>query len=585
MQKHRSSQSGIFSPRALVALALCSVGLLLTALGFASTPTPAGWSIVTSPDTSSTQYNFLDGVTCASASNCWAVGYFDNVSGYAQTLIEQWNGTSWTIVTSPNTTTVTGATQSNVLYGVTCVSASNCWAVGESSDATTGIARTLIEQWNGTSWSIVTSPNSSAAENNYLEAVTCVSASNCWAVGNSYSGSGVTNQTLIEQWNGTSWSVVTSLNTSTTQPNWLSGVTCASASECWAVGYSSTGTDINMVYQTLIEQWDGTSWAIVPSPNTSTTEFNFLFGVTCASASECWAVGYGSDDNGYDRTLVEQWNGSAWAIVTSPNTSSTQNNFLESVTCVWQSDCWAAGFSSSTGGVDQTLIEHWDGSAWALVTSPNTSATQLNVFYGATCASGSECWGVGWYINASGDYQTLIEEYSPTIPPLTGVVSQFTHGSAGTFDVDLPLTGNPGIECRSSGSLGAGNYTVVFTFVNNVTSCGTAGTTGGSVSAGPNTNQCTENLTGVANQQYITVTLNDVLDSQNNSGNVSASMGVLIGDTNGDGFVNSADISQTKSQSGNTVTNANFREDANADGFINSADISLVKSQSGTALP
>jgi hypothetical protein len=60
---------------------------------------------------------------------------------------------------------------------------------------------------------------------------------------------------------------------------------------------------------------------------------------------------------------------------------------------------------------------------------------------------------------------------------------------------------------------------------------------------------------------------------------------VLIGDTNGDGFVNSGDISQTKSQSGNAVTGANFREDVNADGFINSADISLVKSKSGTALP
>jgi hypothetical protein len=159
------------------------------------------------------------------------------------------------------------------------------------------------------------------------------------------------------------------------------------------------------------------------------------------------------------------------------------------------------------------------------------------------------------------------------------------HGGAGTFDIDLPLTGTRGVECRSSSLLGAGNYAVVFTFVNNVTSCGTAGTTGGSVSSGPNPNQCTENLTGVANQQYLTVTLNNVLDSQNNTGNVSATMGVLLGDTTGDGFVNSADISQTKSQSGNGVTSANFREDVNTDGFINSADISLVKSKSGTAVP
>src|SRR5437870_1813411 len=91
-------------------------------------------------------------------------------------------------------------------------------------------------------------------------------------------------------------------------------------------------------------------------------------------------------------------------------------------------------------------------------------------------------------------------------------------------------------------TLGAGNYTVVFTFVNNVTNCGTAGTAGGSVTSGPNPNQCTENLTGVPNAQYTTVTLNNVLDSQNNTGNVAATMGVLVGDATADGTVNSADI-------------------------------------------
>ena len=62
-------------------------------------------------------------------------------------------------------------------------------------------------------------------------------------------------------------------------------------------------------------------------------------------------------------------------------------------------------------------------------------------------------------------------------------------------------------------------------------------------------------------------------------------MDVLIGDTNADRFVDSADIAQTKSQSGHAVTNSNFREDVNEDGFLDSADIGLVKSKSGTALP
>jgi len=102
---------------------------------------------------------------------------------------------------------------------------------------------------------------------------------------------------------------------------------------------------------------------------------------------------------------------------------------------------------------------------------------------------------------------------------------------------------------------------------------------------GPNPNQYTVNLTGVPNAQYTTVTLSNVFDSQTNTGTVAATMGLLVGDTTADGSVNSADIGQTKSQSGHLVTISNFREDVTVDGSINSADIGLVKSKSGTALP
>jgi hypothetical protein len=168
-----------------------------------------------------------------------------------------------------------------------------------------------------------------------------------------------------------------------------------------------------------------------------------------------------------------------------------------------------------------------------------------------------------------------------TIPAvqLVSAASVKTHGTAGSFGVDLPLSGSPGIECRSGGA--NGDYSVVFTFSANIANCGTAATPGGSVVAGPNANQCTENLTGVANAQYLNVGLNNV----GSVGNVAVQMGVLIGDTNADKFTDAIDTSQTKSQSGNPVTNSNFREDVNVDGFIDAIDTALVKSKSGTALP
>jgi hypothetical protein len=172
---------------------------------------------------------------------------------------------------------------------------------------------------------------------------------------------------------------------------------------------------------------------------------------------------------------------------------------------------------------------------------------------------------------------------------LTNVVSRKTHGDAGDFDADLPFTGTPGIECRTGGA--NGDHTVVFNLVNTLTNVGSADITSGtgSVSSsaiGSDAHQYIVNLTGVSDSQLITIGLINVSDSTGAIGSaISVPMGVLLGDTTGNGQANSSDISQTKAQSGNAVTASNFRTDVNLNGLVNSSDISLVKSKSGTALP
>ena len=171
------------------------------------------------------------------------------------------------------------------------------------------------------------------------------------------------------------------------------------------------------------------------------------------------------------------------------------------------------------------------------------------------------------------------------IPPVpVSAVSTKRHGAAGTFDIDLPLTGNPGIECRSGGA--SGNHRIVITFPAPVT-ISSAAVSSGSGSVASSTvsgNVVTVDLTAVGNAQTIAITLSGVTMGSNR-GDVVIRLGVLAGDTNADRFVDSADIAQTKSQSGNALTSAHFREDVNVDGFMDSADIGLVKSKSGTALP
>jgi hypothetical protein len=177
---------------------------------------------------------------------------------------------------------------------------------------------------------------------------------------------------------------------------------------------------------------------------------------------------------------------------------------------------------------------------------------------------------------------------SGNIEPVSAV-SRKTHGSAGDFDIDLPLTGAPGIECRTGPT--AGNHTAVITFsvpvsVSNVTVTPGAG---GTAAIAPtngftvNNTQVTVNLTNVSNAQTLTINLLGVTGGAG-SGDVAIPMSVLLGDVSANGLVNSTDISQTQAQSGQAVTLGNFRTDVNANGLINSTDITTVQSKSGTGL-
>ena len=311
--KNNQLQSGFLGSRLLVAFALGSVGVLLAMLSFAANP-PRGMK---TPSASSAGASaFVDN---------HAVPFEGNAAAPASSMPLAPTGAVWSIVTSPNTST----TQDNNLSDVTCASASNCWAVG--SYWTPSIIKnlphhTLIERWNGTAWSIVTSPNTSTTEYNQLSEVACASASDCWAVGSP-----------IEHWNGTTWSIVASPNIT----GYLSDVTCASASDCWAVGYYFTGG----LPRTLTEHWNGTAWSIVTSPNTSTGESNQLSGVTCTSPSDCWAVGYyfDSGDN-VDHTLIERYTLGALSSISTRVSVEGGDNVL------------IGGFAISGTGAKQVLV-------------------------------------------------------------------------------------------------------------------------------------------------------------------------------------------------------------------------------------
>jgi hypothetical protein len=256
------------------------------------------------------------------------------------------------------------------------------------------------------------------------------------------------------------------------------------------------------------------------------------------------------------------------------------NNEVLSIAVQADGKILVGGFFGSIGGQTRNFIARLDattGLADSFDPNPN-----LPVFSIAVQADGKILAG-GEFTSIGGQTRNSIARLYPG-PQLTGAVSRKTHGGAGAFDVPLPLSGNVGVECRSGGA--TNDYQMIFNFVNSVTVGSAAVTSGtGSVSSfSVSGSQVTVNLTGVTNAQRITATLFNVNDGTN-SGDVPVSMGVLVGDVNGNAVVNASDVSLTKAQVGQPVTGSNFREDVNANGVINSVDVAQVKAKVGTALP
>lgn len=245
-------------------------------------------------------------------------------------------------------------------------------------------------------------------------------------------------------------------------------------------------------------------------------------------------------------------------------------------------DNTGGGFFDASTEVDELDTASWPSGSW-IASPPNLPLGRQGNTAGffTTGRVGGEIWSTGGVTVAVAFLADHL--YRANLLQLASAVSRKSHGGT-PFDINLPLTGNPGVECRS----GASGHTLVFTFTTNIVS-GSATVTSGTGTAGApifSGNTMTVPLTGVTDQQQITVTLNGVTDVTSQTlPSTSVSMNVLLGDTTGNKSVNASDVSQTKAQSGIALSASNFRTDTNVNGTINASDVSQVKANSGHAVP
>jgi PKD repeat protein len=330
-----------------------------------------------------------------------------------------------------------------------------------------------------------------------------------------------------------------------------------------------------------------------------------------------------------------------WTISPSQWTPGTQINLIQGQSSVFIGAVIAGSsqpMATTAGDGVYTVAGNLSCSAppvAALSATPASGPAPLTVNFDATLSTPGQCGTINAYIFDFGDGSPQVNQATPTIahtyntggatyharvrvtntsgltssniaqqditvnpsgpPILTSIVSRKTHGGAGDFDIPLPQPPNArNVECRSGGA--TNDYKLIFTFLNNVTSVGSATVTGGAGSVpgnigsvGPGSNQYTVNLTGVTSGQSTTVTLTNALDSTGALGPETAIIGVLIGDVNANAVMTNADVSLVKAQvaAGGGVSPSNFRNDVNANGVITNADVSVTKAQvaAGASLP
>jgi hypothetical protein len=311
----------------------------------------------------------LSGLACRTLSDCVAVG--ENAPTMPTQLAgNQWNGKHWSRVAMPKP-----AGSVNVSVGsVACPAARECVTVGQAYP-TSGNYYAIAAYWNGSRWTVgkAAAPGTSSE----LMAVSCVSRSSCFAVGQYTLKGGLSFTVLIEHWNGKGWTQLAAPVPHGTSYGSLNDVSCATKSFCVAVGSDGAGE--------LIERWNGRTWTATTPP--SSTSSGILWGVSCPATTSCYAVGGNVAGKG---AVIERWNGKKWSYVTAPVPTGSVSPWLQSVSCVSAASCVAVGDELKP----QVFADRWDGKSWKPV-SMSASGGHLGDLLEVRCLAATSCVALG----------------------------------------------------------------------------------------------------------------------------------------------------------------------------------------------
>lgn len=311
----------------------------------------------------------------------WIVGSRRLGTVQPATAAEHWDGSSWTLVPTPNGTT--GADSQNALNAVDAFGSEDAWAVGYA--AVGDVSKTLVLHWDGAEWRAVPSPN--VGDANTLTGVDAVGSDAAWAVG--YHREGARRQTLIAHWDGVAWVIVPSPNPSPGS-NALLDVVAVDDAEVWAVGYQSSRTGL----RSLVLRHDGRTWQEVPVPGSGGRD-DVLTSVAATPDGDVWAAGY-AIDGAEHRTLTMHLEAGTWRVVLSPNPGDGAT-ILRDLHAAAPDDVWAVGFQYRADiGAFVASTQRWDGSAWVAISSAIAQTRARSELLAVARAEGTtQVWAAG----------------------------------------------------------------------------------------------------------------------------------------------------------------------------------------------
>jgi hypothetical protein len=355
------------------------------------------WTIQPTANPTGAAPSVLASVSCTAPSACTATG-----TSAKGPLAERWDGVTWRIQPTPSPA-VGGS-----LAAVSCISAVACTAVGARTDSFGNPTGTLAELWNGTSWRIQATPNPAGAPGTGLFGVSCTASTFCMAVGTTLDSSGIPTGLVAQRWDGTRWQLQPVPTPSGAAASFFAGVSCTSPWFCTAVGArtDSAGNPVG----TLAERWNGTNWTIQPTPNPPPG--GVLAAVSCTTSAACTAAGnLNATSNSGTTTLAEQWNGTNWAIQPTPVLSAGQGSFFSGVACQ-ATACTAVGLNLPDTGPSM-LAERWDGTSWQIQPMPAPPGAPDIDNPAVACPTSSACTAAGGYTSV-GPKLTLAEQWNST---------------------------------------------------------------------------------------------------------------------------------------------------------------------------